>query len=224
MERVQLEEEPFQTHFWGLVREFSLIDARKNLSIIRARLETIEKLDAAMESGATEVPVLHDILKEFPWLIDPRYQLFGDEVNVDELPDQPLTLTDDETGDILDFLFILKPTPPAEVDQVLVVEIKRARKTNLEIHVVSEREVDKFYSYVLGVKEFHDRNTYPPAVTGLMVASGYSNRAERKRRNLERSPDPSFKFQTWKALIDHTRRLHTSWLEVTRATAARHAH
>ena len=56
IERVQVEDEGFQSNFWGLVREFSLIDARKNLSIIEARLETIERLDAAIKAGATEVP------------------------------------------------------------------------------------------------------------------------------------------------------------------------
>ena len=48
MERVQVEDEDFQTSFWGLVREFSLIDARKNYSIIQARLKTIDRLDAAI--------------------------------------------------------------------------------------------------------------------------------------------------------------------------------
>ena len=38
MERVHVEDERFQSNFWGLVREFSLIDARKNYSIIQARL------------------------------------------------------------------------------------------------------------------------------------------------------------------------------------------
>ena len=52
MERVQYEDEGFQTNFWGLVREFSLIDARKNYSIIQARLETIERLGAAIKAGA----------------------------------------------------------------------------------------------------------------------------------------------------------------------------
>ena len=64
MERVRVEDEGFQSSFWGLVREFSLIDARKNYSIIQARLETIERLDDAIKGGATEVPEIHNVIKD----------------------------------------------------------------------------------------------------------------------------------------------------------------
>ena len=85
MERVKVEDEGFQSNFWGLVREFSLIDARRNYSIIQARLETIDRLDAAIKAGATEVPEIHGVIKEFPWLLDPRWSLLGDEVSLDEI-------------------------------------------------------------------------------------------------------------------------------------------
>ena len=65
MERVKIEDEDFQGKFWGLVREFSLIDARKNYSIIKARLETIDRLDSAIKAGAREVPDIHNVIKEF---------------------------------------------------------------------------------------------------------------------------------------------------------------
>ena len=125
IERVQVEDESFQTDFWGLVREFSLIDARKNLSIIRARLETIDRLDAAIKAGATEVPEIHDVIKQYPWLLDPRWSLLGDEVNPATLSEPYEPTIDEETGERLDFLFILKPREPASADELLVVEIKK---------------------------------------------------------------------------------------------------
>ena len=151
MERVQVEDEGFQGNFWGLVREFSLIDARKNYSIIQARLETIDRLDTAIKAGATEVPEIHNVIKEFPWLLDPRWSLLGDEVRLDSLKEQKELTVDEETGQRLDFLFILKPKAPAPFDEVLIVEIKRGRKSNGRIHRVTEDEVNKFHSYVLGV-------------------------------------------------------------------------
>ena len=82
MERVRVEDEGFQDTFWGLVREFSLIDARRTLSIVKARLITIDRLDAAIKAGATEVPEIHCVIKEFPWILDPRWSLLGDEVEL----------------------------------------------------------------------------------------------------------------------------------------------
>ena len=216
MERVQFEEEGFQSNFWGLVREFSLIDARKNYSIIQARLGTIDRLGAAIKAGATEVPEIHKVIKEFPWILDPRWSLLGDEIDPATLQEHYEPTLDDETEQRLDFLFILRPQAPAPFDEILVVEIKRGVKSNERIHRVSEEEVNKFHSYVLGVYANYSLNTAPPAVSGLMVASGYTERANRTRRSLEQVREVRLEFQTWDSVIENTRRLHTGWLEVTR--------
>ncbi len=218
MERVQFEDEGFQSNFWGLVREFSLIDARKNYSIIQARLGTIDRLGAAIKAGATEVPEIHNVIKEFPWILDPRWSLLGDEIDPATLQEHYEPTLDDETGQRLDFLFILRPQAPAPFDEILVVEIKRGVKANGSIHRVSEEEVNKFHSYVLGVYANYSLNTAPPSVSGLMVASGYTERADRTRRSLEQVREVRLEFQTWDSVIENTKRLHTGWLEVTRVS------
>ena len=218
MERVQFEDEGFQTNFWGLVREFSLIDARKNYSIIQARLGTIDRLGAAITAGATEVPEIHNVIKEFPWILDPRWSLLGDEIDPETLQEHYEPTIDDETGQRLDFLFILKPQAPAPFDEILVVEIKRGVKSNGRMHRVSEEEVNKFHSYVLGVHANYSVNTAPPSVSGLMVANGYTERANRTRRSLAQVREVRLEFQTWDSVIENTKRLHSGWLEVTRAS------
>ena len=216
MERVKVEDEGFQSNFWGLVREFSLIDARKNYSIIQARLETIDRLDTAIKAGATEVPEIHGVIKEFPWLLDPRWSLLGDEVNLDDIRESYEPTIDQETGDRLDFLFALQPKAPAPADQVLVVEIKRGRKSDGRIHRASDSEVNKFHSYVLGVQEHYALSSTAPSVSGLMIANAYSARADRVRQSLQSVQGVKLEFQTWDSVIDNTRRLHAGWLEVTR--------
>ena len=224
IERVQVEDEGFQTTFWGLVREFSLIDARKNLSIIEARLKTIERLAEAVKTGATEVPELHEIIKKFPWLLDPRWSLMGDEVDPDTLGEPYEHTLDGETGDRLDFLFALQPKPPAGADELLVVEIKRGRKRNGAVHRISRGEVNKFHGYVTGVLD-HLSNTKssPPRVNGLMIADGYSQRAIPVKNNYETLAAPKLEFKTWGDVVDNTRRLHTGWLEVTRGAQSAYA-
>ena len=217
MERVQVEDEGFQGNFWGLVREFSLIDARKNYSLIRARLETIDRLDRAIKAGATEVPEIHNILKEFPWLLDPRWSLMADEIDLNKLKERYEPTTDPESGGRLDFLFALRPKPPAPIDQILVVEIKRGFTPDHKVRRVNDDEVNKFHSYVLKIHEEYEQNTNPPMVNGLMIANGYTSSANLIRRSLESSTRVKLEFQTWDSVIKNTRRLHTSWLEVTRS-------
>ncbi len=223
IERVQVEDEDFQSSFWGLVREFSLIDARKNLSIIQARLETIERVDAAVKAGATEVPELHNVIKEFPWLLDPRWSLMGDEVDIGTLgePYEPMR---DETGNRIDFLFALQPTAPANLDELLVVEIKRGRKSDGTIHRASENEVNKFHSYVVNVqRHLTDTRTTVPRVSGLMIADRYSQRATNIKSSFEELRSVKLEFKTWGDVIENTRRLHTGWLKVTRGTTDTYA-
>ncbi len=219
MERVRVEDEGFQSNFWGLVREFSLIDARKNYSIIRARLETIERLDAAIKSGAKEVPEIHNTIKMFPWLLDPRWSLLGDEVSLDTFAEEYTPTIDKETGIRLDFLFILQPKPPAPSDELLVVEIKRGFKPGgSSIHRANETEVNKFHAYVLAVGKEYSKNSNSPSVNGLMIANGYTQRADLIRESLQEVQGVTLEFRTWDNVIENTRRLHTGWLEVTRAT------
>ena len=218
MERVQFEDEGFQSNFWGLVREFSLIDARKNYSIIRARLETIDRLDAAIKAGASEVPEIHDTIKAFPWLLDPRWSLLGDEVNLDTLTERYEPTIDPVTGDRLDFLFILQPKAPAPLDELLLVEIKRGYKSDGSVHSASEAEVNKFHAYVLAVEREYARNSMPPSVSGLMIANGYTQRANLVKESLQGVQRVKLEFKTWDNVMENTRRLHTGWLEVTQAT------
>ena len=221
IERVQVEDEGFQSSFWGLVREFSLIDARKNLSIIQARLETIERLDAAIKAGATEVPEIHNIVKQFPWLLDPRWSLLGDEVDPSTFREPYEPTIDDETGERLDFLFILQPSAPASADELLVVEIKRGYKSNGKTHSVRDNEVHKLHRYVLGVRQHYaSSNTTIPTVHGLMISNSYTETANRVRMSLENLQDVRLEFRTWDAVIENTRALHTSWLKVTRRAAS----
>ena len=224
IERVQFEDEGFQTTFWGLVREFSLIDARKNLSIIEARLKTIERLDEAIKAGATEVPEIHEIIKKFPWLLDPRWSLMGDEVDPNSLGEPYIPTVDDETGDQIDFLFALQPSAPADPDELLVVEIKRGRLQNGNIHRVRDHEVNKFHMYVIGIeRHLSSTRTIPPRVSGLMIADMYSRRASLVKGSLERLPTPKLEFKTWADVIENTQRLHTGWLAVTRGARSLYA-
>lgn len=217
IERVKSEDEGFQTKFWSLVREFSLIDARKNLSIIKARLETIERLEAAIKAGATEVPKIHNIIKTFPWLLDPRWSLMGEEVPIEKLGVKLNPENDKETRGRLDFLFALQPSAPAKADELLVVEIKRGRKSNGSAHRVTLKEVQKLHVYVLSVKShLASVKTNPPRISGLMIANEYTEDAKMIKSSFEKQTDVSLKFQTWIDVVENTRRLHTGWLEVTR--------
>ena len=124
MERIESGDDATSSSMWAVVHEFGIVDARRNLTIIEARLATITKLSAAVKGGAKEVPEIHNIVVGDPWLLDPRWNLLDDEVDVASLGVQ-FEPELDESGNQLDFLFALAPHAPAPLDEVVVVEIKR---------------------------------------------------------------------------------------------------
>jgi hypothetical protein len=215
MEQIQLQDDPIQSEMWKLVHQFGLIDARRLYSIIRARLETIRRLKEALESGAKEVPEIHNVIARDTWLLDPRWDLLDHEVKVETLgvayaPEQ------DENGQQIDFLFVLQPRPPATVDEVVVVEIKRGTNPNGSIRKATDKEVDKFAGYVLSIHEHYSKSTNPPPVRGLMVAQDYTPIGNQKRKYYEQGTNPRMRFKTWTRVVDETERMHLGWLEVSR--------
>lgn len=209
------EDDTTQVQMWGLVQQFGLIDARKNLSIIEARLATISRLRKAIESGAKEVPDIHNIVVADPWLLDPRWNLLDDELDVQTLgvdfaPEQ------DESGNYLDFLFALAPHAPAPLDEVVVVEIKRGTHPNGKVRKADVSEVNKFHTYVLAVQEHYARSTDRPRVRGLMIAEDYTAQGDATRKSLETVQGIDLTFRTWSRVIEDTERMHLGWLAVSR--------
>ncbi len=216
IEEIEASEEGVQTRMWELVREFGLIDARRVLSIIEGRLETIEKLKQALASGAREVPELHNAVRKDSWLLDPRWHYLDDEVDMTKLGVEFMP-EEDEDGSRLDFMFGLVPHAPALVDEVVIVEIKRGTYKDGRLRVADEGEVNKFHQYVLSAREHWVRaNTKVPRVRGLLIAQGYTSNANRVRNSLQTVTDPQMEFKTWEQVIDETERMHLGWLQVSR--------
>lgn len=217
MERISEEDDPVQDRMWSLVAQFGLIDARRLMSVIEARIATIEQLQRALGEGAREVPDIHNLVRKDAWLLDPRWHLLGDEINLGAIPGVNFEPeTDAETGHELDYLFALAPTAPAIVDEVVVVEIKRGTHRNGAIRRADLPEVQKFQAYVAAIQQHYSAaDTVPPTVRGLMVAQGYTPQADLVRRQLEQLTSPRFEFKSWDRVLDETRRMHMGWLRVS---------
>jgi Histidine kinase-, DNA gyrase B-, and HSP90-like ATPase len=216
LEEIEVTDESMQPKIWELVHEFGLIDARRTLSLVEARLGAIAKLREALDHGAKEVPEIHRIIKEDPWLVDPRWSLLDDEVDLSSLGIDFEPGADDETGATLDFLFVLRPRSPAALDQVVVLEIKRATDSQGRVRKASLPEVNKFHAYVSAVASHYERSTERPVVRGMMICEGYTAQADTIRRGLEQIQSPKMEFKTWGRAIEDTENLHLGWLDISK--------
>lgn len=216
LEELDANEPDFQTHIWQVINEFGLIDARRNQTVIDARLRAIAELRHFVDSGALEVPTIHEHIKRHPWLLDPRWYLLDDEVRLSDLG---ITPDEDEVDGRMDYLFALGPSAPYTHDELLVVEIKRARNSDDGLRSVNPDEMTRFHGYVLAAHESQRRNSEPLRVTGLMIAQRYTEAADRQRTSLETVQNVRLVFRTWDRVLQETERLHQGWLAVTNRRA-----
>ena len=215
------ESDDLQPQIWSIIHRFGLIDARRNLTLIQARLDAIDRLRQFVHEGAREVPTIHNHIKRYPWLIDPRWHMLDDEVDLEQLGIPYERESDPESGRYLDFLFALQSSKPSLSDDYVVVEIKRGTDRDKSVHSATEEEVNRFNGYVVKVADRLSRSTDPPRVTGLMIAQRYTPDADLIRKDHESRRDRRVSFQTWDRVLRDTERLHRGWLMVEERRADR---
>ena len=218
IDQIEDEDDPTQQNMWGLVAEFGLIDARRALTKIEARLEVIDKLESLVKGGNPEVPDIHKHLHNNPWLLDPRWDLYGNEVNLTRLLKNKQTQHTDKSGRRVDFVFAIGPDTPTSIDEIIVVEIKRGTNADGSPRKANLAELQKFVGYVSLATNYINQADDPssqPVVKGLMVASGYTADAQNHRRELELVPGSRYQFKSWGSVLKDTNRLHRGWLKLS---------
>lgn len=149
-----------------LFKEWQVIEAREFYKLSIGRIEAIRKLQKFVDTNAKEVPTVHNFLKEFPWLLDPRLTIEKDECRYSDLlkekyPDSKLP----EENRRLDFLCT------GMGDTLYVVELKRPSCR------VSHEEMDQVIEYC-GFLENHYLGTSDSSyrhVAGYLIAGGRVN-------------------------------------------------
>ncbi|MBZ5516709.1 MAG: ATP-binding protein [Acidobacteriia bacterium] len=136
-----------------LFREWEVVEAKEMMRVTEGRITTIQKLEDLIKTNALEVPTLHRFLKEFPWVLDPHWNLIADEKTYSDLlrgryPEDPETPEEDRR---IDFLCV------SESSTLVVVEIKRPRSK------ASKRELLQIEEYVFFMRDHVKKTTDPAA-------------------------------------------------------------
>lgn len=152
----------------SLFKEWEIVEAKEMARVTEGRIKTIEKLQDLIEKNALEVPTLRNFLKEFPWVIDPRWNLVADEVYYSKLLKEKFPNSKLEESDRrIDFLCV------REGENLVVVEIKRPKKK------ASKKELGQIEDYVLFLRGIVEPTTDPEwgvkNVVGYLLCGGLVN-------------------------------------------------
>lgn len=189
-----------------LFREWEIIEAKEMMKVTQGRIETIEKLQNLIDSDALEVPTLHNFLKTFPWVLEPRWTLIADEKTYSDLlrnkyPDGA-NLPEKERR--IDFLCV------REGDTLVVVEIKRPSVK------ASRKQLDQIEDYVIFMSDYVKKTTDPDMkfrnVVGYLLCGDVVNKPE-VRGKLEILANSRIYVRLYKDLLRMVENSHQEFLE-----------
>jgi hypothetical protein len=164
-----------------LFREWEIVEAKEMARVTHGRITTIEKLQKLIDQNALEVPTLHNFLKEFPWVLDPRWQLIADEERYSKILRQKFPDHKDPAEERrIDFLCVSEGT------HLVVVEIKRPGLK------ASVKQLEQIERYVHFMREIAENTTDPQLkhshVVGYLLCGDLvgTGQARQKRQTLEK--------------------------------------
>jgi hypothetical protein len=189
-----------------LFQRWELVEAKEMLKVTEGRIKTVQKLESHIQTNALEVPTLHRFLKEFPWVIDPRWTLVSDEITYTELlrtqfPSPPNTPDIDKR---IDFLCV------KEGDSLVVLEIKRP---SVKASIKEFNQIEEYVSFMRDhVKITNDPSLRLKRVVGYLLVGGVVDtyNARGKLENLEQA---GIYVRLYSDLLGMVKKLHTEFLE-----------
>ncbi len=184
-----------------LFREWQVVEAKEMARVTDGRITTIEKLQKLIDEDALEVPTLHNFLKEFPWVIDPRWTMVDDEVRFSKLLREKFPEPEDlpEGDKRIDFLCVREGT------NLIVVEIKRPGLK------ASKKELDQIEEEVNFARDYISKTTDPDIkyrdVTGYLLCGDLVDtyNVTGKKENLE---DAGIYVRLYSDLLNMAHRVH----------------
>ena len=156
-----------------LFKEWQTVEAQELYNLSKGRIKAIEKLEQFIKEDAREVPVMHNFIKQFPWILDPKMTIYKDECKYSDLlkekyPENDIEL---ETDRRLDFLCT------GFGDTLYIVELKRPSCKISDKELTQLREYHTFIeNNYLGTSE----SSYSQVASYIIAGSTISTHSFKK--------------------------------------------
>ena len=196
-----LDEHPDPAALLELFKEYNMVEARELERIVKARLKTIDRLVRFISDNAKEVPTLHEYFKNSPWMLDPAWTQWQDEVRFSKLlkekfPDEKLEVSDRR----IDFMAI------GVSDTVHVIELKRPQ------YSIRGRDFEQLASYVGFVKNRIGTDPRYKSVAGYLVVGNRSNNPG-VREMTNTYENSRYYIRTYDELVGSAMQLHKHFVD-----------
>lgn len=195
-------EELNQLELIKFFKDWELIEATELANLAKARLTAIESFEKLIDNNAKEVPEIHNFLKKFPWLLDPRIVEFKDEVRYSTILKEQFKNEDLEENDKrIDFLC------HSSGDILYVIEIKRPKVK------VGSKQLNQLKEYLAFVEDklLATSETSLKSVIGYIISNELDNSTIVKRE-LENN-EGYFYFKRYNDMLVASKKYHQEFIE-----------
>ncbi len=132
-----------------LFRQWEHVESREMYRILKGRLSAIRKLRDFIQDDTKEVPDVHDYIKKFPWILNPKWIMVQEEATYKRLLKEEFGGNEkDIENKRIDFLCF------TSWNDIIVIELKRPG------HAISKKDLDQLREYVLFIQQ-RKRGTAP---------------------------------------------------------------
>lgn len=189
--------------FIELIEEWKLIEAKQFRDLSRSRVEVIKKFEEHIANDTKEVPTLHNFLKKFSWLLDPRILEFRDEVTYSRLlkesfPESGL----DEKSKRIDFL-----CSNALGEILYVIEIKKSK------YKVDKKALEQAYEYGAFLRNKYASQTGFSKVVCFVVGGEKSDDYLFKDKEETYMKSGEVFVKTYRELLEQSKEYHREFIE-----------
>lgn len=187
-----------------LFKEWELIEAREMYKLATGRIEAIKTLERLIDENAKEVEKMQPFFRKFPWILDPRINMFRPELQYakilkENFPEKEL----DEKNRRIDFLCT------SVSNHRFIIELKRPH------HEIKLNDIDQAKDYRGFIEEYCNTDKFSPNKVIAFVVGGKINYDDRKTRDEIQSMQDTDKVyvRTYSQLLTNARNYHQEFID-----------
>ncbi|MEP2772371.1 MAG: ATP-binding protein [Fulvivirga sp.] len=183
-----------------LFKEWQIIEAKEFYKIAQVRIETIKKFESHIENNSREVPEIHNFLKKFPWILDPRIMNFEDEVTYSKLLRENFKDDDIDENKRIDFLCV------NFAESHFIIELKRPET------VIGTKQLDQALEYVSFIQE-RLGNEYGVNVYCYIIGKKLADTTVARKKAEAYKNNNDVYFKPYTELLTNAKKYHQEFIE-----------
>ena len=184
--------------FLKLMEDWKIVEAKHISDLAISRIEVIKQFEEHLDNDTKEVPTLHNFLKNFSWLLDPRILEFRDEITYSRLLKENFP-----ENKRIDFL-----CSNALGGVLYVIEIKRSK---YKVDASAMEQAYKYKSFL--VEKYATQGGFSNVVCYVVGGEKSSDGLFKSKEKTYMQTGEIF-VKTYRELLEQSKRYHQEFIDV----------